>query len=311
MDDIREVLKNTTKGTVDPVALKDFYDSSGMALMRAIESPDRAPRPKDTVYASELRDVEVCPRKVWYKIHHPEDFEDLTPQTRVKFLYGDMTEALALFLAAQAGHEVTDIQGECELNFADLTIRGRMDCKIDGNVVDVKSCSAYAFKKMTDPNYDWSSDPFAYHRQLQFYDGAQKERLGESRAPYLLLLEKQSGDMALVAVPSYHSHPASTVFELSSVYVKARDIWQLSRAPDIGENALKICDETFVGDEPATNGNRKLKTYCSYCGVKHRCFADAGIVIQGYAYANGPVWLTKINKEPKAEIPRIKNPYAF
>src|SRR4051812_17340375 len=49
-------------------------------------------------------------RQLWYEAHPPENVEKLTPSTHFKFLFGDVIELLLLFLAKEAGHEVTHEQ---------------------------------------------------------------------------------------------------------------------------------------------------------------------------------------------------------
>ena len=47
------------------------------------------------------------------------------------------------------------------------------------------------------------------------------------------------------------------------------------------------------------SGNRKLATGCSYCRHKFRCWPE----LRGFAYANGPRYLTVVKKEPN--VPEI------
>lgn len=288
--DIYELLDHDTKGSLMASALDKFGESCGTALNRAVASPDRGKRPDGTVYASELRDFEVCPRKMWYKIHQPWEAETLLPHNRIKFLYGDLTESLLIFLAEQAGHKVTDMQAEVETKHMGITIRGRMDCKIDGELVDIKSASSPAYKRMTSPGYDPYKDMFSYHRQLQFYD---KESSADAGDPYLLIMDKQLGTLFLKNTPGYDRT------EMEAIYSTAHQVWNWSSTTPI--DAPK--NSEWVGDEDTTNGNRKLKTYCSYCPFKSKCWSDQGMPLTGYLYSYGPVWMTEVNKEPK--IPRI------
>jgi hypothetical protein len=82
-------------------------------------------------------------RQLWYELNSDGGKEELSPATKIKFLYGDILEALLLFLAAEAGHTVTSEQATVEVD----GIVGNNDTVIDGVVVDCKSASTYAFKK--------------------------------------------------------------------------------------------------------------------------------------------------------------------
>ena len=283
--DIYELLDHDTKGSLMDSALDKFGESCGTALHRAVASPERGKRPDKTVYASELRDFEVCHRKMWYKIHQPWEAETLLPHNRIKFLYGDLTESLLIFLAEQAGHEVTHMQAEVETKHLGITIRGRMDCKIDGELVDIKSASSPAYKRMTHPDYDPYNDMFSYHRQLQFYDKDSIHGMGD---PYLLIMDKQLGTLHLKRTPGYSD------VELEAIFAEAHHVWNWSITTPVD-----VPKNIWVGDEDTTNGNRKLKTYCSYCPFKSKCWADQGKPLTGYLYSHGPVWLTEVNKAPK------------
>ena len=45
-----------------------------------------------------------CKRKLWYKVNKAGEGEKLTPNTLLKFFYGDMIEELILSMAIAAGH---------------------------------------------------------------------------------------------------------------------------------------------------------------------------------------------------------------
>ena len=71
-------------------------------------------------------------RQLWYECNGTKG-EPLLPDTRIKFMFGDLVEALMLYLVKEAGHEVTHEQHEVQVQ----GIKGHLDCKIDGKVVDV------------------------------------------------------------------------------------------------------------------------------------------------------------------------------
>jgi hypothetical protein len=106
-------------------------------------------------------------RQLWYAANMPEAAEKLPGKQNFKFLYGDVIEVLLLFLAKEAGHEVTDTQMgvECDGVF------GSIDAKIGGVVVDVKSASSYSFEKFRTGGFLFD-DPFGYVQQLSGYANA-------------------------------------------------------------------------------------------------------------------------------------------
>ena len=68
-------------------------------------------------------------RQLWYMAHgYPS--EEMTPKTYFKFLYGDVIEALLLFLAKESGHSVEAEQMEIEVD----GVKGHIDAIIDGSI---------------------------------------------------------------------------------------------------------------------------------------------------------------------------------
>ena len=126
-------------------------------------------------------------RRLWYDLRNERPLYNRTdPHTFIKFLYGHMLEEVVLLLVKLSGHEVTDEQKEVEVD----GVIGHMDCKIDGEVVDIKTASSFAFKKFKDGTLH-TSDPFGYMAQLSGYE----EAGGTSDAGFIAL-KKESGELA-------------------------------------------------------------------------------------------------------------------
>ena len=84
--------------------------------------------------------------------------------TQIKFLYGHIMEDLLIFLTKLSGHSVTDEQKEVLVD----GVLGHMDCKIDGEVIDIKTASGFGFKKFKNKTLA-EDDPFGYVSQLAVY----------------------------------------------------------------------------------------------------------------------------------------------
>jgi RecB family exonuclease len=54
-------------------------------------------------------------------------------------------------------------------------------------------------------------------------------------------------------------------------------------------------DRQFEPVPEGKSGNEKLCTYCSYCDFKKECYPE----LRTFIYSNGPVFLTKVEREPK------------
>lgn len=218
-------------------------------------------------------------RQVWYAAHpdeaHPP--EPMLPKTYFKFLYGDLIEQILLFLVKEAGHSVTDTQKQVAID----GITGSIDAIVDGVVVDVKSASPYGYKKFED-NLVCQDDPFGYVDQLSGY--ATVLTPGQDAA--WLAAEKVSGDICVTPLPKTvikHHDPAKRIAHLREVIEQP--------------NPPERCYEDV---EDGKSGNRKLGTACSYCSEKFRCWDN----LRGFAYSNGPRYLTKVAKEPN--VPEIE-----
>lgn len=215
-------------------------------------------------------------RQLWMDAHPDGSEESMSAKTYFKFLYGDVIEQLVLFLAKEAGHDVTLPQAEVEIN----GVKGHIDAVIDGVVVDVKSASPFGYKKFKDGNVI-NDDPFGYVQQLAGY--ATVLTPGESAA--WIAFDKVSGDLC--------------VSKLSQSIIKDND-----PAPRIEH--LK---EVIASDVPPAlcydpvpdgkAGNLKLATGCSYCPHKKRCFPN----LRTFLYSTGPRYLTQVNKQP--DVPEL------
>lgn len=217
----------------------------------------------------------LCDRKLWIQINFPEAVEKMEPETKLKFLIGDIHEAVMLFLAQAAGHEVTDQQKEIDVD----GVKGHLDAKIDGITVDVKSASSASFKKF-DKGLTPAEDNFGYLTQLGTYvdieGGDEGAFLATDKTLGKITLDRHKGDLH----SDSHALVAQKRAMLSSNRMPAR---------------------AFEDVADGKSGNRKLDTYCSYCDVKEACWPG----LQKFFYSNGPRFLTKVVRPPKVDGERF------
>lgn len=218
-------------------------------------------------------------RKLWYSVNQPEKAEKFEDKTLLKFLYGNIIEDLVLFLAEAAGHTVEDRQKEVEI----AGVKGHIDAKIDGVLIDAKSASSFQFQKFKNGTIA-HDDQFGYISQLSSYlQACQKdENLQVKGEAFFLAINKEDGSLCLTPVKRQHD-PLEKKYE---------DLKALVKGPK---------PERCFEDMPeGKSGNRKLGTRCSYCAFKQDCWADAnhGKGLQTYIYSKGPVFLTQVSKEP-------------
>ena len=127
-------------------------------------------------------------RKIWLDIHEPPENNFFSGATLIKFLYGSIIEELIILLAKESGHKVDSLQKEVSLE----GVTGHMDCKIDDEVVDIKSASNFSFRKFKNSTIE-NDDPFGYIEQVSGYVQAEGKDKG-----FLLGVNKVTGELALV-----------------------------------------------------------------------------------------------------------------
>lgn len=216
-----------------------------------------------------------CKRQLWYSINTPEAGEELPPWVRIKFLFGDIVEHLMLFLAKEAGHKVEGEQAELKVG----DVVGHRDAVIDGRVVDVKSASSFSFKKFETHGLK-DDDPFGYITQLSSYVHASSDDplVTEKDVGSFLAVDKQLGYITLDTYPVEDQDLERTIKETQ----------ELLRSPSPPSRAYEPVPE-------GKSGNLKLGTACSYCSFKRTCFPE----LREFRYSTGPVYLTKVVREPR------------
>ena len=66
---------------------------------------------------------------------------------RMRNTFGDLIEALSIFVMKSAGIKLKNEQKKVSYKFDGGAIEGRQDVEIDGKVWDIKSASPYSFEK--------------------------------------------------------------------------------------------------------------------------------------------------------------------
>ena len=216
-------------------------------------------------------------RQLWYDVNSKKEIEDLTPSTRIKFLYGYILEELLLLCSSIAGHKVTDQQKEVSVE----GVIGHQDSMIDDVLVDCKSASGYSFKKFKQ-NTLLEDDPFGYIAQISAYAEANKV----NQAAFLVI-DKSSGEICLTPVHQMEM-------------INAKERVKHLKGMVSNDNVPDRCYDSIADGE---SGNLKLPIGCVYCGHKRECWSDCnqGKGLRAFKYSRGLNYLTKVVKEPKVE----------
>lgn len=267
--DIYDVIEGN--GGWDETVSKFFRESVGDVVDERLSGKDQ---PRGTLRMSSLGTP--CKRKLWYSVNSSDEAEALRPDTRLKFLYGDILESLLISLAKAAGHDVRGEQDTLEIG----GIVGHRDCVIDNITVDVKSASGFGFSKFEKGNLR-DDDPFGYISQLSSYVYA-GHSADESIHPTIgafLVVDKQSGKLCL------------DVYEFKSeLDGKEQEVEELKEMVSIDTPP----ERAFEPVKDGGSGNTKLPVNCSYCGYKHICWP----MMRTFIYANGPRFLIDVKRLP-------------
>lgn len=269
IDDIYSALSPLSKGKALDVSEEDI-NNFGEAIKEVVRHW-ATPKPRDS-NTLRMSNIGKPSRKLWFDFKYKNDkgFQE-DSYLPIKFLYGHLLEEVLLFLIKMSGHSVTDEQKEVEVD----GVKGHIDCKIDGEVIDIKTASGFAFNKFKNGTLR-EDDPFGYMAQLAGYEEAEGTTDGG-----FLVINKESGELTLYQPEELDKPYASKVIK------------------DIKEalNNSKPPEHCYEPVPEGKSGNMKLPKNCVYCSHKFRCYPDLRV----FKYSKGLVYFTEVANEPKVE----------
>ena len=276
VDDIYRLMETKeAEESVDVEAEIELFGENMKALMRT-EFGRKRTADKRTLRLSNIgRDDRV----LWNVVNGTEK-EEIKPATYIKFMYGHLIEEMLLFMTRMAGHEVSDEQRVCEVE----GIKGHMDCKIDGLVVDVKSASSFGFKKFKDGTLAMD-DAFGYVDQIKAYAHA----CGETEFGWLAM-DKANGHLAVLKYDLEDTQAPIHEHIKGDIRERIKHVKEMVK----GDEPTELCTETVPDGK---SGNKKLGIKCSYCQYKKHCYPD----LRAFAYSYGPKFLSEVVNEPRVQ----------
>jgi hypothetical protein len=261
--------------SVDVEAEIELFGENMKALMRT-EFGRKRTTDRRTLRLSNIgRDDRV----LWNVVNGTEK-EEIKPATYIKFMYGHLIEEMLLFMTRMAGHEVSDEQRVCEVE----GIKGHMDCKIDGLVVDVKSASSFGFKKFKDGTLAMD-DAFGYVDQIKAYAHA----CGETEFGWLAM-DKANGHLAILKYDLEDTQAPIHEHIKGDIRERIKHVKEMVK----GDEPTELCTETVPDGK---SGNKKLGIKCSYCQYKKHCYPE----LRAFAYSYGPKFLSEVVNEPRVQ----------
>lgn len=226
-----------------------------------------------------------CSRQLYYDVNNPvSQLKELSGDTHLKFIFGDIIEELIIALVIAAGHTVEGEQDLMELG----GIKGHRDCVIDGVLVDIKSASPYAFKhKFVNKGLQFEDD-FGYLTQLASYlKASEKDPLVKNKEEAaFLVMNKVTGELHL----DVH------------YLVKQRDSAEKLITTRLKEvNSPKPPLRGFSDKAEGSSGNRVIDKGCTFCVHKAQCWPG----LRTFQYSTGPKHFTKVVKRPQKHIKEL------
>ena len=204
---------------------------------------------------------------------------------KMRFIFGDLVEALAIAILKSSGIKVENIQKKVTHAFDNEEINGTYDVKILDKIWDIKSASPYSFKYKFSEGFDaiLKDDTFGYVSQGYLYAKADNKDFGG-----WIAIDKSSGEWAIVETPINDKEHFEKAVKQAEENTKALN----SDAPF---KRVYEDEEEYFNKKPT--GNRILKKECSFCPYKKACWGDIQHLPQQQSKAMNPkyYWYTKLN----------------
>lgn len=271
VDDIKKTLDDNVQPSEEDI--NAFLEDIKHAVTKSFQPRE----PKEGLRFSNIGKPD---RMLWYTQHMPEKAEPIHASTRIKFMYGDILEALLVLMIKTAGYKVTDQQKKITID----GIVGHTDGRINGRLVDYKSASPHSFAKFQSGKI-FEDDPFGYLAQLSGYATEKEEDAS------WVVINKVDGHIAVCDVNN---------LEMINFNERVAHVKRMIENADPPERCYE--------DRPeGQSGNRVLGVGCSYCDFKVECWKEAnnGKGLRKFEYSSGPKFYTKVVKRPPNNIKEV------
>ena len=211
---------------------------------------------------------------------------------KMRNTFGDLIEALAVFVLKSAGVDIEDEQKNVKYKFNGSSIEGRLDVKIDKKVWDIKSASPYSFEKKfgTAGGFEEvvKDDAFGYVSQGYLYSESEKLPFGG-----WIVINKSTGEWTVCKTPLVDDQYRVKALQDAKENLKAlKDKVPFKRC-------FNDIEETY---RTKKTGNRTLGMICGFCPYKLPCWGSKlQLLQQQQSQGKNPrwVWYTEVNNPRK------------
>ena len=212
---------------------------------------------------------------------------------KMRNTFGDLIEALAIFVMKSAGVNVKNEQKKVTYKFNGDSIEGRQDVEIDEKIWDIKSASPYSFEKSLvrqEALRKLSKMIPLVMRHRDFYIAKVKTK----NFGGWIAINKSTGEWTVCETPSVHQEYKKKAIETAKDNIKAIK----------NNKPFKRCyDDIAETFRSKPTGNRVLGFVCSYCPYKLPCWGSDKLQLLPQQQSKGKnpkwVWYTSVTNPKK------------
>ena len=211
---------------------------------------------------------------------------------KMRNTFGDLIEALAIFVLKSSGVKIEYEQKKVKYKFNGSEIEGQLDVKIDSKIWDIKSASPFSFERKFGESGGFEEiakeDAFGYIPQGYLYSESEKLPFGG-----WIVINKSTGEWLVCETPEIDDEYRQAALALAERNIKAIK----NKTPF--KRCYEDIEETF---RTKKTGNKVLGMACSFCPYKLPCWgSELQLLPQQQSQGKNPrwVWYTEVNNPRK------------
>ena len=211
---------------------------------------------------------------------------------KMRNTFGDLIEALSIFVLKSAGVKIEDEQKSVKYKFNGSSIEGRYDVKINKKIWDIKSASPYSFERKFGASGGFEEivkdDAFGYIPQGYLYSESEKLPFGG-----WIVVNKSTGEWVVCETPLIDEE-----YKVNAIKTAKDNVHKLEKKEPF-KRCYNEIEETF---RTKKTGNKVLGMVCSFCPYKLPCWGSKlQLLPQQQSQGKNPkwVWYTEVNNPRK------------